>query len=93
MNKKIGFRIKEIRQSHNKTMEEFGKIFNPPASKGVVSNWENDYNYPNDKRLIKIAKLGNVSVEELLGSNPLEQYTTNQLVEELNRRGYDRKEI
>lgn len=60
-------RIRKIRESRNETMEEFGlNNFNPPASKGVVSNWENGYNKPNKKRLDAIAKLGEMSTEELL---------------------------
>lgn len=68
MKRKIGHKIKEIRMSlpDKPSMEEFGKLFNPPASKGVVSNWENDYNYPNESRLKQLAKLGNISVYELL---------------------------
>ncbi|OFK62562.1 hypothetical protein HMPREF2811_02575 [Globicatella sp. HMSC072A10] len=68
MKRKIGYKIKEIRMSlpDKPSMEEFGKLFDPPASKGVVSNWENDYNYPNESRLKQIAKLGNISVYELL---------------------------
>lgn len=74
MKKKIGDKIREIRkqQPGNLSMEEFGKLFNPPASKGVVSNWENNYNYPNNARLNKIARLGNISVEELLYGEKLE---------------------
>ena len=67
----INHRIKEIRKSLNMSMEEFGKLFDPVASKGVVSNWENNYNYPNKKRLEKIASLGNMTMDELLyGYNP-----------------------
>ena len=73
LKKKIGDKIKKIRkqQCGNLSMEEFGKLFNPPASKGVVSNWENNYNYPNNERLKVIAKLGDISLDELLqGESP-----------------------
>lgn len=69
MSKEVGDKIKSIRMNLGKTLEEFGKLFDPPASKGVVSNWENGYNLPNNNRLLKIAKLGNVTVEELLGND------------------------
>lgn len=62
----ISRKIRKIRLSRGETMEEFGKLFDPPASKGVVSNWENGYNLPNQERLKRIAELGNVTVEELL---------------------------
>lgn len=66
MNNQIGNRIRTIRKSLGLSMQEFGKLFNPPASKGVVSNWENNYNKPNNERLKTIANLGGVSVDELL---------------------------
>lgn len=66
MNDGLGYRIRKIRESRNETMEEFGINFNPPASKGVVSNWENGYNKPNKKRLDRIAELGDITVNELL---------------------------
>jgi len=73
MKRKIGDKIKRIRKMQNDgnglSMEEFGKLFNPPASKGVVSNWENNYNYPNEKRLERIAELGGISVKELMLSD------------------------
>lgn len=67
MKNKMGLKIRQVRQELGISMEEFGKLFNPPASKGVVSNWENGYNNPNNERLKRIAELGNVSVEYLTG--------------------------
>ena len=64
--KNIGYKIKEIREENELSMEKFGELFDPPASKGVVSNWENDYNYPNKQRVERIAELGNMTVNELL---------------------------
>lgn len=61
----MGQRIRSIRKSKGLSMEEFGKLFDPPASKGVVSNWENNYNKPNNERVKKISEIGNISVEEL----------------------------
>lgn len=66
MKRKIGSKIRDIRKKKKMSMENFGKLFDPPASKGVVSNWENDYNYPNSERLIRIAELGDITVDELL---------------------------
>ena len=64
--KNIGYKIKGIREENELSMEKFGELFDPPASKGVVSNWENDYNYPNKQRVERIAELGNMTVNELL---------------------------
>lgn len=65
-NKVIGSRIKSIRKEAGMTTEEFANIFNPPASKGTVSKWENGHYLPNNTRLKKIAELGNTTVDKLL---------------------------
>lgn len=62
----VSKRIRNIRKNLGMSMEEFGKLFDPVASKGVVSNWENNYNLPNNERLQRIAKLGDMTVDELL---------------------------
>ena len=65
-NKSIGGRIKQIRIAKGLTMEEFGKIFDPPANKSLVSKWENGKSLPNNDRLKKITEIGNISMEFLL---------------------------
>lgn len=61
----VGLRIKSIRQAKGFNMEEFGKLVNN-TSKGAVNNWEKGVNLPNTERLSIIARLGEVSVNELL---------------------------
>lgn len=63
----IGNRIKNIRLAKGMTLEEFGKLFN--ASKSSVYGWENGRNMPNKERLKMIAKIGEISVNELIGEN------------------------
>lgn len=66
----IGKRIKKIRTDKKWTLEQFGQLV-LDAGRGTVSNWENGTFLPNDKRLERIALIGNISVEELLyGSIP-----------------------
>lgn len=65
----VGRKIRMIRESKGMTTEAFAEIFEPPASKGTVSKWENGKYLPNNKRLVKIAELGNVSVNDLLYSD------------------------
>lgn len=65
-NIQIGNRIKKIRRDKGLTTEEFAMIFDPPASKGTVSKWENGKYLPNNKRIKDIAALGDISVNELL---------------------------
>ncbi|MHA6603076.1 helix-turn-helix domain-containing protein [Aerococcus urinae] len=67
--KEIGKRIRMIRQEKGLTTDQFSKIFDPPASKGTVSKWENGHYLPNTKRLSEIAKFGNITVNQLLHGN------------------------
>lgn len=82
----IGHKIKDIRVSKRMSMEDFGKLLNPPASRGLVSNWENNYNYPNQSRLKQIAKIGNTTVNQLLHSDILQQFSIEELEAEVKRR-------
>ena len=61
-----GQRIRKIRKSLGLSMDSFGELFDPPASKGVISNWENNYNLPNNVRLKRIAEIGHVDTDYLL---------------------------
>lgn len=65
-NQAIGNRIKSIRKNLGLTTEKFANYFDPPASKGTISKWENGHYLPNNERLKIIASLGNISVDELL---------------------------
>lgn len=62
----VGKKIKEIRLSRGETAEVFGKHFDPPANRGLVSGWENGRYLPSPERLKVIAEVGNISVDELL---------------------------
>jgi transcriptional regulator with XRE-family HTH domain len=62
----MGKRIKEIREKKHMNLEEFGRLFSPPASKSTVHNWEAGRNYPNKLRLQRLAELAEVSVDYLL---------------------------
>lgn len=61
--KSVGARIKSIRKTKGMTLEEFGKLFN--ASKSNVLRWEKGDNIPNNERLKQIAKVGDLTVNEL----------------------------
>lgn len=62
----VGLRIKKIRKKEGKTLEEFGELFSPPASKSIVSRWENGKSIPNVKRLQRLSEIANCSVDEIL---------------------------
>ncbi|WP_455937109.1 helix-turn-helix domain-containing protein [Gemella morbillorum] len=67
--KAVGKRIFNIRNSLNLTLEQFGKLDNLKASKSIVLRWENGTSLPNRSRLETIAKIGNMTVNELLYGN------------------------
>ena len=64
--KAVGKRIRQIRNSLNLTLEQFGKDKDINAERSNVSKWERGATLPNQSRLEIIAKLGNMTVNELL---------------------------
>ncbi|MFV8814455.1 helix-turn-helix domain-containing protein [Aerococcus urinaeequi] len=64
--KLVGTRIKKIRLELGETAEVFGKHFDPPANRGLVSGWENGRYLPSPERIKVIAELGNISVTDLV---------------------------
>lgn len=62
----LGEQIKALRNRLGESQEEFGKHFAPPASKGIVSKWENGKSTPSSDRLNIISSLSGKSPEELL---------------------------
>lgn len=75
---KVGKRIFNIRNSLNLTLEQFGKLDNLKASKSIVLRWENGTSLPNRSRLETIAKLGNMTVNELLFGS-IDEFIDNNL--------------
>lgn len=69
-NQLVGDRIKKIRQRLGLSMAEFGALIDSKTKSGTVNNWESGKNLPNNRRLVKIASLGNTSVDELLYGTP-----------------------
>lgn len=65
--KEVGKRIQKIRFSKALTLEQFGNLLN--ASKSNVRQWEIGDCLPNKKRQLDIAKLGKISINELLYGN------------------------
>ena len=64
--KAVGRRIRKIRFSKGLTLEQFGKLDNLNAKKNTVWCWEECVCLPNKKRLEIIAKIGNITLNELL---------------------------
>lgn len=81
--KAVGQRIKLIRQTKGMTLEEFGKLFG--ASKGNVSLWEKGSSLPSNERIKEIARVGSMSVDELLyGYSNIKKPVDEELYEYLN---------
>lgn len=67
----VGNKIREIRISKGMTLEGFGLLFTPNASKSNVSKWEHDIVLPNQTRLRRIAEIGNTTVDSLLNNDTI----------------------
>lgn len=85
----VGKRIRSIRIKNGMTMSSFGNYIDN-ANKSLVLKWENGKHLPNKLRLKKIAKLGNITVDELLDiTNYQELYELekerNSLLEQENK--------
>lgn len=61
----VGQRIRSLRNSLGLTLEEFGSRIDN-ANKGAVNNWEKGRSIPSSKRLVIIAEIAGISVDELL---------------------------
>lgn len=63
----LSSKIKEYRKDNGLTLEEFAdKLF---VTRNSVSKWENDNVYPKSDTIKDIAKLLNISIEELFGED------------------------
>lgn len=60
----VGQRIKQVRKQCGLTMIEFGKVLN--VTNVTVCRWENGQRIPNVFKILEIAKMGNMTVEEFL---------------------------
>lgn len=93
-NKDIGLRIKKIRKSQNKTLEEFGKLFSPPASKSIVSRWESGKSIPSVERLQKLSQIAKCSIDDILYGTLKENILmlVNAILSYSKREGYSKYE-
>lgn len=69
--KVVGSRIRDIRTRLGLSMAAFAEKIDQyenvkKTKSGTVSNWETGKNLPNNNRLVRIAELGGVTVDELL---------------------------
>ena len=65
INKKaVGQRIREIRIRQGLTLKEFGEGFG--ATKSNSQKWEKGLSLPNKARMVKMCKIANITLNELL---------------------------
>lgn len=88
----VGERIQRIRLENGYSLNTFGieigkRLNSERVKEGIISRWENGVSLPNKERLKAIAEIGNITVNQLLNSNPLSDYSTDELLQELERRG------
>lgn len=62
--KEVGSRIKQIRLRQGLTLVGFGEQF--CASKSNVQKWEIGVSLPSKKRMVKMCKIANITLNELL---------------------------
>lgn len=68
-------KIKKYRLDNKLTQEEFAaKLF---VTRNAVSKWENDNGYPNIDTIRDIAKLLDMTIDELLGEDDIKTITIN----------------
>lgn len=60
----LGKRLKDLRNKHNITQEEFAdKLY---VSRQTISSWENDKSYPDIHSLLMISELFKISLDDLV---------------------------
>lgn len=77
---RLGYKIKELRLEKGMTTKEFGKLFG--ATDSNVTSWEKGRTSPNPERLKAIAKVADITVEELLSNSKKDyaiEYAMNRL--------------
>lgn len=63
---RTGERIRSLRTSRGMTLEQFGELFDPPASKSIVSRWEAGKSIPSNERLKNLSDKFKISTNYLL---------------------------
>lgn len=83
--KKVGNRILQIRNNLNYTLEEFGNMKEIQAERSNVSKWERGASLPNRIRLEKIARIGNITFNQLVYGS-VDEFLQNNFLEIVNEK-------
>lgn len=71
----ISQRLAQLRKERFLTLDDVSNIFDPPVSKGTVSNWENGHQYPSNKRIVALCDFYDVSIDYLYGRTEDRNFT------------------
>jgi len=71
----INQRLAQLRKERFLTLDDVSNIFEPPVSKGTVSNWENGHQYPSNKRIVALCDFYDVSIDYLYGRTEDRNFT------------------
>ena len=88
---KLGTRIKSIRLDKGMTTKEFGSLLG--ATDSNITSWEKGRTSPNPERLKTIAKIADISVEELLYGTIFRQHFNEHWTQLINNKEYFIKNV
>lgn len=74
MSKKIGKRIRSLRQEYRMTQTQLGEYLG--VGKTTISNYENENSFPDNDILVKLSEIFNVSTDYLLGISNMRSRST-----------------
>lgn len=83
MQETFGQRLQRLRKQANLTQEEVAAKLNITFQ--AVSKWENDVSAPDISVLNELSDILNVSLDELLGKQPITQYVPEQNRKDINK--------
>lgn len=63
----ISQRLAQLMKERFLTLDDVSNIFDPPVTKGTVSNWENGHQHPSNKRIVALCDFYDVSIDYLYG--------------------------
>lgn len=83
---KLSERIKKYRQENNLTQEQFASMLF--VSKQAISKWENDRGMPDVSLLPELAKILNISIDEIMGVSPKREVLEEEVKNKKNKFSY-----
>lgn len=76
--------VRNVRKDKGMTQEEFGQLFEPKATKALVSKWEHGRNVPEPSRLRKLAAMANLNPNLFLPTDRKKNLWARSVMDMLN---------